>query len=47
MYGSKWIRIGAITGGLGVSIGALGAHAREARYSERARAARAVVSRKL
>jgi len=29
MYGSKWIRIGAITGGLGVSIGALGAHAVE------------------
>lgn len=29
MYGSKWIRIGAMTGGLGVSIGALGAHAVE------------------
>ena len=27
MYGSKWIRIGAISGALGVSIGALGAHA--------------------
>ena len=27
MYGSKWIRIGAICGAIGVSFGALGAHA--------------------
>ena len=27
MYGSKWIRIGSISGALGVSLGALGAHA--------------------
>lgn len=26
MYGSKWIRIGAISGALSVSLGALGAH---------------------
>ena len=29
MYGSKWIRLGAITGALAVSLGALGAHAVE------------------
>lgn len=27
MYGSKWIRIGSISGALGVSFGALGSHA--------------------
>ncbi len=27
MVGSKWVRIGAISGALGVSVGALGAHA--------------------
>tara|TARA_B100000945_G_scaffold307403_1_gene295807 strand:+ start:1782 stop:2234 length:453 start_codon:yes stop_codon:yes gene_type:complete len=38
MYGSKWIRIGAISGALGVSLGALGAHAVKSALEEKTEA---------